>query len=122
MASRAENIHRALEELTRASADIVACMVISADGLPIASVLPSGVDEAKVAAMAAAMSGVAEKVVSELNVGPFHQVYVKGEGGGVVVTSINPDADLVVVVRRDAKLGLVLYEIGKAVKRIQEML
>lgn len=122
MASREESISEVLRELMRSSPDIIACLVVSADGLPIASVLPSTVDETKVAAMAAAMGGVAEKVVSELNVGPFKQVYVKGEEGGVIVTSINPDADLVVVVRGDAKLGLVLYEIGKTTKKILEML
>ncbi len=121
MSSRLETINEVLNDLRRASPDIEACAVVSVDGLPIASVLPPNVDEAKVAAMAAAIQGVADRVSKELNVGVLRQVYIEGENGGVLVMNASPDAALVVVVRKGARLGLILYEVRRAAERLAEV-
>ncbi len=121
MSTRVERIRAVLGDLKRASPDIEACAVVSSDGLPIEAIMPPNVDEVKIAAMAAAIEGVAEKVSEELNVGILKQVYIEGDNGGILVTSTSPEAALVIVVRKGARLGLVMYEVRRAAKELAKV-
>ena len=121
MSHRIEKIHQILEDLRRYNPDVEACALISSDGLPIASIMPPDADEAKIAAMAAAIQGVAEKVSMELKRGAFKQVLIQGELGGVLVTNATSETAIVVVLRPKAKLGLILLDIREAIKRLAEV-
>ena len=52
---RSEMLNSILSDLNGSSADIEASAVLSTDGLMMASMLPSGMDEDRVGAMSAAM-------------------------------------------------------------------
>ena len=52
---RSEMLNSILSDLNGSSADIEASAVLSTDGLMMASLLPSGMDEDRVGAMSAAM-------------------------------------------------------------------
>jgi len=121
LSHRIEKIHQILEDLRRYNPDVEACALISSDGLPIASIMPPDADEAKIAAMAAAIQGVAEKVSMELKRGAFKQVLIQGELGGVLVTNATSETAIVVVLRPKAKLGLILLDIREAIKRLAEV-
>lgn len=56
--SRIEDLNKTLAELLSSSGDIEACAVVAEDGLMMASSLPRGVEEARVAAMSAAMLSI----------------------------------------------------------------
>ncbi len=97
-------------------------VLVSPDGLAIASVLPPNVDEDRVAAMGAAILSLGERVASELDKGELEQLYVKGTKGYMIFTGIKDLAVLGVLAPSDAKLGLLLMEIKRAAKQIEELL
>jgi len=97
-------------------------VLVSPDGLAIASVLPEGIDEDRVAAMGAAILSLGERVTTELNKGTLEQLYVKGSRGYMIFTGIGDLAVLGILAPSNAKLGLLLMEIKRAAKQIEESL
>ncbi len=80
-----ENLDDNLKKLLGAIPEVKAALIVSTEGLPIASALPQGVDETRIAAMTAALLSLAEKSVIEMNEGEFDQLYVKGTEGYILV-------------------------------------
>jgi predicted regulator of Ras-like GTPase activity (Roadblock/LC7/MglB family) len=109
--SRTNRLVRRLQELQMNTPDVEAAVVVSVDGLPIASLLPRGTEEDRVAAMSAAMLSLGERIASELRRG---MVYVKGERGYVVLRSAGEEAVLTVLARQQAKLGLLFLDMRRA--------
>ncbi len=103
-----------LAELLRRVPELEAAAVVTADGLPMASALPRGMDEDRVAAMSAALLSLGERAAEGLGRGGLSQVYIQGEDGGVWLLAAGDDAVLVGVSAADAKAGLVLYELRRA--------
>lgn len=116
MASRSRNdrmIER-LRELQVSSPDVEAAAIISVDGLPIATSLPQGVEEDRVAAMSAAMLSLGDRIAVELGRGMLDEVYVKGEKGYVILRAVGEEAVLTVLARQRAKLGLLFLDMRRA--------
>jgi hypothetical protein len=111
-----------LRELQMSTTDIEASAVVSVDGLAIASSLPPGVEEDRVAAMSAAMLSLGERIASELGRGLLDEVYVKGEGGYVILSAVGEEAVLTVLARPGAKLGLVFLEMRRASEELADIL
>jgi hypothetical protein len=110
-----------LRDLQASSGDVEAAAIVSVDGLSMASMLPSGIEEDRVSAMSAAMLSLGERIASELDRGELDQVNVKGENGYVILTSIGEEAVLTVIARKDAKLGLILLDVTRAVDALEKM-
>lgn len=91
---------------------------MTTDGLPMAAVLPQGADEDRVSAMAAAALSMGLRMVAELERGSLEQVYVKGDGGYVVLMQAGEETVLEVISSSEARLGLVLYEMKVAAKEL----
>jgi hypothetical protein len=119
---REELIQSVLSDLNGGSADIEASAIISTDGLTIASALSSAMDEARVGAMAAAMLSLGERTATELARGDLEQVMIKGNNGYVLLIHAGPEAFLSVIVRKEAKLGLVFLDASRAAKAAGELL
>jgi len=117
----ANKYQEVLEMLVR-EAGAEGCVLVSVDGLPIASVLPPSVDEDRVSAMGAAILSLAERVTTELNKGLLEQVYIKGSKGYVIFTGVKDLAVLGVLAPSNAKLGLLLMEIQRAIKKLEQEL
>ena len=103
-----------LRDLQATAPDIIASAVITADGLSLASALPSDVEEERVAAMSAAMLSLGERIASELQRGDLEEVYIRGEEGLVLLTSIGKDAVLTALSRNEGRLGLIFLEMRRA--------
>ncbi len=103
-----------LKELMRRVPELEAAAVVTADGLPMSSALPMGMDEDRVAAMSAALLSLGERAAEGLGRGGLSQVHIQGEHGGVWLLAAGDDAVLVGVSSADAKAGLVLYELRRA--------
>jgi predicted regulator of Ras-like GTPase activity (Roadblock/LC7/MglB family) len=71
--------------------------LVSADGLPISSVLKPGMEEDRIAAMSAAILSLGERVVEELAKGALEQITIKGSNGYVILTGVGTDAVMVVL-------------------------
>jgi predicted regulator of Ras-like GTPase activity (Roadblock/LC7/MglB family) len=67
--SRVDRLTNSLYELQSSAADIEASVIVSVDGLMIASALPSDATEDRVAAMSAAMLSLGERIAMELGRG-----------------------------------------------------
>jgi predicted regulator of Ras-like GTPase activity (Roadblock/LC7/MglB family) len=111
--TKADQLANALDEFLSVSADVEAAAVVSADGLPMASALPPYVEEDRLAAMSAALLTLGERASDGLGKGALDQVFVEGEHGHVVLMAAGPDAVLVSVTARSAKVGLVLFEMRR---------
>jgi predicted regulator of Ras-like GTPase activity (Roadblock/LC7/MglB family) len=118
--SRIEQLMERLRDLQASSGDVEAAAIVSVDGLSMASSLPPGIEEDRVSAMSAAMLSLGERIASELARGELEQVNVKGDNGYVILTSVG-EAVLTVLCRKDAKLGLILLDVTRAVSALEKL-
>ncbi len=120
--SRERQLNEVLEKLLHSSDYLEAAALVSFDGLIMASALPAEVEEDRVAAMSAAILSLGEKAAHELGKGNLTQVFVEGERGFVFLMSAQEKAVLVGIARKEAKLGLVFYDLKNAAQEIGELL
>ncbi|HEX5838504.1 MAG TPA: roadblock/LC7 domain-containing protein [Anaerolineales bacterium] len=116
--NRAELMVERLRNMQAAAPDIEASAVVSVDGLIMASALQQGVEEDRVSAMSAAMLSLGERISTELGRKGLEQVYIKGNKGSIVLTSIGEEAVLTALARQDAKLGMIFLEMRRAAEDI----
>jgi len=117
-----DRLNSVLEDLQRSSGDVEACAVVSEDGLIIASSLPQWVEEMQVAAMSAAMLSMGTRIAHELKRGDLDQLFVRGSKGIVLVVNAGPNAVLLVLARKEAKLGLIFLDVSRAAAKVDEAL
>jgi predicted regulator of Ras-like GTPase activity (Roadblock/LC7/MglB family) len=120
--SRSQLIVEQLRDMQASSPDIEASAVVSVDGLTIASALPQGVEEDRVAAMSAAMLSLGERIASELGRGTLEQVYIKGSSGYVMLISVAEEAVLTALARENAKLGLIMLDMHRAAEALGKLI
>lgn len=120
--SRIDDLNNALAELKSSSGDVEACAVVSEDGLIIASLLPQGVEESRIAAMCAAMLSMGERTASELKRGTLEQLFIKGDSGYVITMHAGPHAVLVAMAGKDTKLGLVFLDLSRTAEKVKSIL
>jgi hypothetical protein len=115
---RSEKLVDQLRTLQRTSSDIEAAIIVSVDGLTIASALPEYLEEDRISAMSAAMLSLSQSISGELKKGTLEQVYIKGTEGFVVLMAVGSDAVLTVFASKNAKLGLVIFEMKRAAEEL----
>ena len=115
---REEMMTEILNELSSSSGDIEAAALVSTDGLMMASVLPTSLDEDRVGAMIAAMLTLGDRTAQELSRGSLDQVMVKGDAGYVLMTHAGTDSVLAVLAKASAKLGLVFLDAKRAAESL----
>ena len=119
--SRSEQMVERLRAMQAAAPDIEASAVVSVDGLIMASALPAEVEEDRVSAMSAAMLSLGERISGELGRAGLEQVYIKGDAGSIVLTSVGNEAVLTALARQDAKLGLIFLEMRRAAEDLVKL-
>jgi predicted regulator of Ras-like GTPase activity (Roadblock/LC7/MglB family) len=120
--TRTELMVDRLRDLQASSPDVEASAVVSVDGLTMASALPGNVEEDRVSAMSAAMLSLGERIATELGRGTLDQVYIRGEGGFVILMSVGEEAVLTVLARQQAKLGLLFLDMRRAAEDLSKLL
>jgi predicted regulator of Ras-like GTPase activity (Roadblock/LC7/MglB family) len=120
--SRIDELNKALSNLQASSSDVEACAVVSEDGLIIASLLPQGVEEERIAAMSAIMLSMGERISVELKRGELEQLYVKGTHGYFLGMNAGDHAVLIALARKDAKLGLIFFDLSRAAEATKTIL
>ena len=119
--SRSDQMVERLRSMQAAAPDIEASAIVSVDGLIMASALQQGVEEDRVSAMSAAMLSLGERISGELGRGTLEQVYIKGNAGAIVLTSVGSEAVLTVLARQDAKLGMIFLEMRRAAEDLTRL-
>mgnify|MGYP000291888304 FL=1 len=119
--SRSEQMVDRLRAMQAAAPEIEASAVVSVDGLIMASSLPADVEEDRVSAMSAAMLSLGERIAGELGRGGLEQVYIKGNNGFIVLTSVGEEAVLTALARQEAKLGLIFLEMRRSAEDLLKL-
>ena len=117
--SRTQKLVDRLRDLQASSPDVEGSAIVSVDGLSIASALHQEIEEDRVSAMSAAMLSLGERIASELGRGILEQVYIRGENGYVLLMAVGEEAVLTVMARKEAKLGLILLDMKRAVQDLE---
>ncbi|WP_434687770.1 roadblock/LC7 domain-containing protein [Pseudanabaena minima] len=111
-----------LQNLVTSTSDVQGAALVSPDGLPLASTLPSGMDEERVSAMSAAMLSLGERIGNELARGVIDRLYVEGDKGYGILTSCGEEAVLLVLASKAAKQGLLMLEIKRVTGELKAAL
>jgi len=119
---RQVQILEVLKEMKQENPNFTALAVVTPDGLPMSSLLPEGVEEDRVAAISATLSSLAERASNELKMGKLEQTYAKGENGYILVMSIKDVATLLAVTNKNAKLGMVMFNMKEGIRKIEKIL
>lgn len=118
--SRSAQMVNRLRDLQAVAPDIIASAVVTADGLSLASALPSDIEEERIAAMSAAMLSLGERIAAELQRGELEEVYIRGDEGMVLLTSVGKEAVLTALSRNEAKLGIIFLEMRRAAADLEK--
>jgi predicted regulator of Ras-like GTPase activity (Roadblock/LC7/MglB family) len=111
-----------LVDFVRSTAGARHALVVSADGLRLAS---SGIDEAlgdQLAAVTSGLLSLAQGVASSFGAGPVRQTIVEMAGGYLFVTSISQGSMLAVLAERGCDMGMIGYEMTLLATRVGHML
>ena len=119
---RAEMLSQILADLNGSSAEVEASAVISTDGLIMASLLASSMDEDRVGAMSAAMLSLGERTAEELARGSLEQVLIKGQNGYILMTHAGNEAVLTVLAKPNSRLGLIFLDVKRASGQIKSII
>lgn len=122
METTTDTLDDILKKLLSAIPEVKAAAIVSAEGLPIASALPQGVDETRIAAMTAALLSLSERAVIEMEKGEFEQLYVKGGEGYLLVLQAGPNAVLTVSTTKDVRLGLIFLDCKRTTEKIAKLI
>ncbi len=90
--------------------------ITATDGLPIASVLPFGVDETKMATITAALHSLAKSSNNENEQGKFNRLLIRSSDGFLITLPAGPDF-ILTIFSKDTRLPMNLD-----LKRISEKL
>ena len=104
-------------------------VVVSIEGFVVAaysgeshSRASNPVDSPQIAAMAAAILALGERVLGRLARGEIDRILLDGTGGGIVVVPAGPEAAVATMVNKDAKLGLVMLELRRSAREVYKVL
>lgn len=91
--------------------DASGAIVVSDEGLLIDAVLPPGLEDEAVAALAATALKSLSTLTAALGHGRPREMVIESEHGDVVIRPLNAHTHLLVVARRDAELGDLLHDL-----------
>jgi len=117
-----EDLTKTLKEIVSEHREIEGIAIVSIEGLPITSYLPSGIDEVVISAITATMLSVGEKANLQLNKGFLRRVILEGDNGYIIVTSIDENTLLTVFTSKRMKIGLIFLAIQKAIEKIKPVM
>jgi predicted regulator of Ras-like GTPase activity (Roadblock/LC7/MglB family) len=111
-----------LQKFVSATPDVQGAALVTPDGLPLTSVLPSDMDEERTAAMSAAMLSLGERIGQELSRGLVERLFVEGEKGYSILVACGNDSVLLVLAAKEAKQGLLFLEIKRLASEVASIL
>ena len=84
--------------------------------------MPQTINESLVAAMTAALLGVAERALAEIPRGALQQITIEAENGYIILKGAGPNAILTTLVKKSANLGMVFLVMKRYSKEIESIL
>lgn len=102
-----------LRSICASTRDIAGAALVSMDGSTVACALPAGTDEAALARSSASLFEVGGRTATDLLRDGADQILVRSRRGYVLVHTLDSDSALVLLLNREAKLGLVFLELNR---------
>ena len=119
--SRGSRITDVLRALRTSTPEILGAVVVNMEGIVIASLLPQEVDEELIGGMAASLLGVGERISADLMGSTMEQIYARSPKGYIVLQAVTSEAALVILVTREAKLGLIFLEVKRVSSELSRL-
>ncbi|MDI6831883.1 MAG: roadblock/LC7 domain-containing protein [Actinomycetota bacterium] len=107
---RIERMNAVLRNLRSNLQEIEAAVLISSDAMALASDISDEADEEMIGALSASVLSMGERAARDLKRGNLEQVYIKGDQGYLLLVQCGPDALLSLLVKPEAKMGVVFME------------
>jgi predicted regulator of Ras-like GTPase activity (Roadblock/LC7/MglB family) len=126
---RVQLLEEILQQLHAGVDGLVGTVVVSTEGFVVAAYAGDGrsrlenpIDSPQIAAMAASIIALGERVLGRLARGEIDRILLDGSEGGIVVVPVGREAALAAMVSKEAKLGLVMYEVRRAATEVEKVL
>ena len=120
MSAKIKKLSEILKQLEHDS-EVDGSALVSGRGQLMVAALHKGVDDKAVSAMAAALVSIGTRVGSALGSGDPNSIVIEGSNKTVIVRKIS-DVSLIATAPKDAKIGLIDFEMDKAVSEITNIL
>jgi len=99
-----KSLKRELKRLVESNPDYEAAAIVSFDGFTIVSVFPEVIDDAKIAAMTAALFMLGERGVLEVVRGNLKRIMIEGDNGLILVRAVGKNRILVLSTNTNSHL------------------
>jgi predicted regulator of Ras-like GTPase activity (Roadblock/LC7/MglB family) len=110
-----------LRQLRSSLQEIEAAVLISSDAMALASDISDESDEEMISALSASVLSMGERAANDLKRGILDQVYIKGDQGYLLIVHCGPDALLSLLVKPEAKLGVVFMEAKRTAEELSRL-
>lgn len=113
MPTRTDRINEILRAVRASTPEVIGSCVVNREGFIVASQIPTEVDEDVVGGMAASILAVGERIAQDMMNAQMEQVHVRSGKGHIIVNAIDEEFAIVLLVTREAKLGMIFLELKK---------
>lgn len=120
MSAKIKKLEQCLKSL-QADSEVDGCALVSNRGQLMAASLLKGTDQKAVSAMAAALMSIGARVGSALETGESKSIVIEGNSKIVFVRNLGPAA-LIATAPKEAKIGLIDFEMEKVTNDISSIL
>ena len=118
MVGRGDQLEEILKGYVEKNPDLRAAVVITPEGLPLASTVQDPGEEEELAASTGLTLTLAERASEIMNGGQPKEIILKGENAYQLFFPINGGGGISIFANPEAKLGILLYELRKMVDTI----
>ncbi len=120
MSAKIKKLSEILKKLEQDS-EVDGSALVSNRGQLMVAALHKDVDDKAVSAMAAALVSIGARVGSALGSGDPRNIVIEGDSKTVIVRNLS-DVALIATAPKEAKIGLIDFEMEKAIAQINETL
>ncbi|PZO10326.1 MAG: diacylglyceryl transferase [Leptolyngbya foveolarum] len=96
--------------------------LVTPEGLPLAGRLPDGLEESRVAAMAAAVVSIGDRIGEELQRGSIQHILLEGTKGYSILVLCGKEALFLVLASAEVKQGILMIEIRRVVEEMAQLI
>lgn len=110
-----------LNAFNQSAGEVQGSAVFSVDGIMFASTLAYDENPDEVGAIVAAMQSLGGKTAHLLRRGHLQEIYIHGAKGHMVISALNDETLLIVLMHNHANVGLILHEIQRLRKKFLDL-
>lgn len=118
---RLEKMNSVLRDLRANLPEVEAAVLISSDAMALASDISDDSDEEMISALSSSVLNMGERASRDLKRGILEQVFIKGDQGSLLLMHCGPHALLSLMVKPEAKLGVILMEAKRTVEELTRL-